>query len=53
METEESFERDSKIWTVSADWKEYLNEWKETEKKDWETTESEYSVERGEVGTVD
>ena len=47
------FERNSKIWTDSADWEESLNEWKETEKRDWETTESECSVEGGEVGSGD
>ena len=47
------FERNSKIWTDSADWEESLNEWKETEKGDWETTESEFPVERGEVGSSD
>ena len=45
-------ERDSEIWTDSADWEEYLNEWKETEKGDWETSESEYSVEGGQIGSV-
>ena len=43
------FERDSKIWTESADWEESLNEWKETEKGDWEIAESECSVERGKI----
>ena len=43
------FERNSKIWTDSADWEESLNEWKETEKRDWEIAESEFSVEGGEV----
>ena len=44
-----SFERDSEIWTDSADWEESLNKWKETEKGDWETAGSESSVEGGEV----
>ena len=47
-----SFERDSEIWTDSADWEESLNEWKETEKRDWETAESECSVEGGNFGSV-
>ena len=45
-------ERHCEIWTFGADWKEQINEWKETEKRDWETAESECSVEGGEVGSV-
>ena len=44
-------ERHCEIWTFGADWKEQINEWKETEKGDWETAESECSVEGGEVGS--
>ena len=47
------FERYSKIWTDSADWEESLNEWKETEKRDWEIAESEFPVKGGEVGSGD
>jgi len=44
-------ERFSEIWTYYSDWEKSLNEWKETEKRDWETAESEFSVEGGEVGS--
>ena len=36
----------------STDRKESLNEWKETEKRDWEITESECSIEGGEVDSI-
>ena len=44
-----TFERDSEIRVDCHDWEKSLNEWKETEKGDWETNESEFSVEGGEV----
>ena len=44
-----TFERDSEIRTDSANREESFNEWKETEKGDWETAESECSVEGGEI----
>ena len=47
------FERDSEIWTDSADWEKSLNEWKETKKRDWEIAESEFPVKGGEVGSGD
>ena len=46
------FERDSEIWTDSADWEKSLNEWKETEKRDWEVTESQCSIEGVEVDSI-
>ena len=45
-------EKSSEIWTDSADWEKSLNKWKKTEKRDWETTESEYSIKGCEVGSV-
>ena len=46
-------ERHCENWTFGADWKEQINEWKETEKRDWETAESDCSVEGCEVGSGD
>ena len=36
----------------STDRKESLNEWKETEKRDWEVTESQCSIEGVEVDSI-
>ena len=47
------FERDSEIRIDCNDWEKSLNEWKETEKRDWEIAESEFPVEGGEVGSGD
>ena len=46
------FERDSEIWTDSADWEKSLNEWVESKKRDWEIAESEFSVEGGQISSV-
>ena len=43
------FEKDSEIRFDCHDWEESLNQWKETEKGDWEIAKSECSVEGGEV----
>ena len=43
----------TEIWTNGTDREESLNEWKETEKRDWETVESNYSVEGGEIDSID
>ena len=37
------FERDSEIWTDSADWEKSLNEWKKTSNGDSKTTLQEFS----------
>ena len=36
------FERDSEIWTDSADWEKSLNEWKETSNGDSKTSLQEF-----------
>ncbi len=48
-----TFERDSEIRVDCHDWEKSLNEWKETEKRDWEIAESEFPVKGGEVGSGD
>ena len=47
-----TFERDSEIRVDCHDWEKSLNEWKETEKRDWEIADSECSVEGGNFGSV-
>ena len=42
------------FWILeSTERKESLNEWKETEKWDWDTVESNYSYEGGEIDSID
>ena len=43
----------TEIWNYGTDREESLNEWKETEKWDWDTVESNYSVEGGEIDSID
>ena len=47
----DEYERPNEIWIVGLDWEEQINQWKETEKGDWETAESEFPVEGGEIGS--
>ena len=45
----DEYEWPHQIWIVGADWEEQINQWKKTAEGNWETSESEFPVEGGEV----